>query len=392
MTEIKIVEAKTEDERRIVAEHSLYSFYASPSSLDELLKLQKLQQDVYELIVYEDEVPVSSAQSFPLTQNIRGKLFNMAGVAMVASYPEARRRGYIRKLMHTLFNHMKSNQQVFSTLQPFKERFYEKLGYAPFQHYRSASFSPEPLVPFLNQEIDGHLTRMSMEDGFISYKKYLRKFQSITHGCGLFTDIGSVHLGKRPFWIVFAHSGNEIVGLMTYRITGYVGKLVILEFLYTNSTGKYLLLQWLAQHTDQVKEITLPLLPDDLSENWAFDLNAKIQTGASLPDRAMGRIIDVSGLSGMNVGSGDLSLEIIDTNCSWNNAEWNFSSNNGILGIDKTTRSDGKLTIQGLSALVYGVANPADFQFLGWGNPNRDVQRRMLELFPRQLPFLHSRY
>ncbi|MHA2403418.1 MAG: hypothetical protein ACXADH_10545 [Candidatus Kariarchaeaceae archaeon] len=67
MTEIKIVEAKTEDERRIVAEHSLYSFYASPSSLDELLKLQKLQQDVYELIVYEDEVPVSSAQSFPLT-------------------------------------------------------------------------------------------------------------------------------------------------------------------------------------------------------------------------------------------------------------------------------------------------------------------------------------
>jgi predicted acetyltransferase len=392
VSEIKIVEAKTKADRKIVAEHSLYAFYPSPGNLDELLNLQKHQQDVFELIVYEDDVPVSSAQSFPLTQNIRGKLFNMAGVAMVASYPEARRKGYISKLMQTLFNHMKNKQQTFSTLQPFKEKFYEILGYVPFPLYRFASLSPNVLVPLLSHEIDGHLTRMNMADGFNSFKKYLLKFQSVTHGCGLFSDIGSTHLGKRPYWIVFAHSRNEIVGLITYRITGYVGKMIVADFLYSNSTGKYLLLQWLAQHADQVKEISLPLLPDDIIENWLLDLTTKIKTRDSLPDRAMGRIIDVSNLSGMKVGPGDFSLEIVDTNCQWNNAIWNFTSNNGILQVSKTTTSENKITIQALSALVYGVANPADFQYLRWGNPSEVVQQKMITMFPRKLPFLHATF
>jgi hypothetical protein len=50
------------------------------------------------------------------------------------------------------------------------------------------------------------------------------------------------------------------------------------------------------------------------------------------------------------------------------------------------------LSIQGVSALVYGAHDPADFYVRGWGDPSPKVQAAMREMFPPALAHLHEMF
>ena len=62
----------------------------------------------------------------------------------------------------------------------------------------------------------------------------------------------------------------------------------------------------------------------------------------------------------------------------------------GTLTVSRGRTADCDLTIQGLSALVYGVNDPAEFAIRGWGNPTPDVQASMRAIFPPLVPHLHE--
>jgi hypothetical protein len=50
------------------------------------------------------------------------------------------------------------------------------------------------------------------------------------------------------------------------------------------------------------------------------------------------------------------------------------------------------LSIQGLSALVYGTHNLGDFAYRGWGNPSAALQNTLQEMFPLQPPYLDEMF
>ena len=52
--------------------------------------------------------------------------------------------------------------------------------------------------------------------------------------------------------------------------------------------------------------------------------------------------------------------------------------------------SDCDLSIQALSALIYGTHDAADFAFRDRGNPLAQVQERMRSLFSPMLPYIHQ--
>ena len=63
------------------------------------------------------------------------------------------------------------------TLYPFKESFYERLGYVSFPQIRTAIISAKSLVPLLNSKLDGTIERMNFEDGFETYKAFLKEIK-----------------------------------------------------------------------------------------------------------------------------------------------------------------------------------------------------------------------
>lgn len=62
---------------------------------------------------------------------IRDTYLPMAGVGAVATWPEYRNRGIVRKLMTSLQMMMKETGRPISVLAPFKYDFYEQMGWAP---------------------------------------------------------------------------------------------------------------------------------------------------------------------------------------------------------------------------------------------------------------------
>ncbi|MFW9853187.1 MAG: sterol carrier protein domain-containing protein, partial [Candidatus Thorarchaeota archaeon] len=179
----------------------------------------------------------------------------------------------------------------------------------------------------------------------------------------------------------------------TYKITGFWKEIKVRDFYYKNSQGKYLLLKWLASHSDQIKEVHLPIRPDEFPETWVYDTfwgsKGKIKSRDWVPC-PMGRVSIVEGLNGLNVGLGKISIKIKDEYCSWNNASFLFESKNGILHVEKTNDYDCELTIQGFSSIIYGCYNLDDFLFREWGTLSQDAKTKINQLFPPAYPHLHA--
>jgi len=161
------------------------------------------------------------------------------------------------------------------------------------------------------------------------------------------------------------------------------------RFYYLTSQAKYLLLGWLARHIDQAETVELWLPTYEQPNTWFPDLDLKLEPVFVAP---MGRVLDIAGLGGMQVGPGSLHLRIRDPFCHWNEGIWKLSEQAGVLDITPSREAQCELTIQGLSALVYGVTDPADFDIRGWGNPSHSVQAVMRSMFPLRLPYLHEYY
>jgi hypothetical protein len=324
-----------------------------------------------------------------MTENVRGAILPMGGVAAVATDPLGRRKGYARLVLRGLFERMRERGQPVSVLYPLRPTFYGRLGYASLPPRRVIDLGPASLAPLLRQEIDGDFTLTTLADGAESYTAFLRRLQSTTHGLALFPPKRTaVIAGRRARWLLTAQIGGEVAGAMLYRTSGDDHGMDIDDFLFVDSHGKYLLLQWLARHVDHVRKARIQLGPGDLLETWLDDLDATIHSAYSLHGyyEPMGRVVSIDGLIGLSAGPGRFAARIIDQHCPWTEGVHTFAGEDGQLLVGRGGAAECDLTIQGLSALVYAGHDPADFRFRGWGDPPPATQAAMRSLFPPALP------
>ena len=106
----------------------------------------------------------------------------------------------------------------------------------------------------------------------------------------------------------------------------------------------------------------------------------------------MGRVIDLMGLQGLPVGEGQFSAKITDSLCPWQTGNWTFSGKDSRLSVTPCSQATEELSIQGLSALVYGTHDSGDFAFRKWGKPSEATQAQMRSLFSPQHPYLHEEF
>jgi predicted acetyltransferase len=281
--------------------------------------------------------------------------------------------------------------RVLSCLYPFKESFYERLGYVTFPLPRIAKFKPAALGPLLKQELGGEVELLLIGDGYDIYREYVSRLQPRVHGLGLFVHGSKDQVQKQNrSWLVLARAAGELVGLMLYDLRGQdVGQFTLraTRFYYDTSQARYLLLQWIARHADQAHEVEMWLPPFEHPETWLADLRVSAETQIRAP---MARVVDVARLGGMRAGPNCFSARITDPLCPWNEGTWQFESMAGALQVRPAAEADCRLSIQGLTALVYGSHDPGDFAIRGWGDPSAEVQAAMRAMFPRRLPFLHE--
>ena len=376
-----------------------YAFLSSPPTPDEA-RVERFRKSLSHhidstfLVLFEDGKAMSCLINTPMTQNLRGQIYPMGGVWWVATHPAARRKGYTKRLMVDIYARMRAQGQVVSCLYPFRESFYCRLGYVTFPQEIFARFDPASLTPLLAKDLPGAVKFMPVEEGRDEFLAYLRKYQQKKHGIAI--NMSRIPL-LRGAWLVLAQVNGETIGMMTYTIEGEMVNFTVKarRFYYDNSVAKYLLLKWFAQHIDQATTIQLKLARTETPEMWLPDIDVKVENASLVSNRqitAMGRVIDVTAIGGMRTGEGHFSARISDPHCPWNEGSYLFETVGGLLQVRPTVNTDCELTIQALSALVYGTHDPGDFAILGWGNPTPGIQAIMGPMFPRMTPYLHEEF
>ncbi len=392
MTEI-IHHLDLEESIQVLHKLSTYAFTPTPPlpELEPFAKVIRQQKGAEYFAVFADGGPQSIGGLRDLSQNLRGNIFRMGGIANVASHPAGRRKGYVRTLLRHIFKVCREEGFVISCLYPFKEAFYERFGYVTLPQAMKILFNPEVLAPVLNMDHEGSVELVKFEQGYAEYLAYLEEIQQTTHGLSRFALPNPEMAKERDTWLAFARSKDRLVGLMQYTLKGEMmqQELYAHDFLYSNPQGKFLLLDWIARHINQVVKAVLVLQPNIKGETLFTDLRPKYK-GLFLPP--MGRVINIENLRGLKVGKGEINIQVTDTDCEWNNGVWMLASENGHLTIKKGRTPDCDLTIQGLSALIYGVYDPDEFNLRGWGNPEGGSSSVLRGMFPAATPFLHAMY
>lgn len=370
-----------------------YAFRPTPPlpDYDEFAEMIRGRKGVDYYAVFEDGQPQAIAAAIALKQNIRGRKMPMGGVANVATHPAARRKGFVRALMHQVYKKFANEGMGVSCLYPFKEAFYQRLGYVTLPQPKTIRFDPKVLSPTLKMNFEGKVELVNFEDYREEYRRFLEKLQQNTHGMALFSFPQTDAARKSSFWLALAKQQDEIIGMMRYNLKGQsLDQLLSApDFLFTNNQGKFLLFNWIARHIDQATKVELNLSPSIPGEILFTDIRPQYEGVFVAP---MARVTDVASLNSITCGEGAINIQIIDPNCDWNNRTWNFNSVGEHLEITKSTIPDCRLSIQGLTGLIYGIYRSEEINLREWGEIGKQSTKILDKMFPPEIPFLHAMY
>ena len=289
MADITIRKLEGDEKLQVMYGLNAYAFFATPPLMNEQdwKEYVKLREGVTYLALFEDAKPVSGAAGTTMIQHVRGRLFDANGLWAVATAPGARRNGYCRSVIAQLLCALRDDGQVFSNLYPFRESFYERLGYVTFPLPRIAKLAPSALLPLMDQDLGGQVELMLIGDGFDIYRDYLSRLRQRTHGMAMFVIGDRAAAQRNRSWMALAKVQDELVGLMLYQIKGDQETHQFLfsaaRFYYETSLGRYLLLQWIARHTDQASQAEIYLAPFEQPETWLSNRQVKTESQIRAP-------------------------------------------------------------------------------------------------------------
>lgn len=393
MSPIKIQSLDIEQAAPVFNWLNAYAFQESPpiQEPDEFYERFKHSEGYTNyLALYEDDTPVASVAAGPMLQNIRGKLFDSAGIFMVATHPQYRRKGYSFLLLQELFKQMRGRGNGFSCLYPFRESFYERLGYANFPPSIIAEININSLATLLDQTIETEIELVEFIQKPELYFDFVELYQRHTHGVATFKKDLPPDPERHRAWVLASRIDGKMDGVMLYSLQGNTPaqfKFNISRFYTLSPASRYQFLKWIARHIDQTKEVAITLPAFEQPHTWFSDLNIKLSARGIAP---MGRVLDIAKLNGMPAGDGKFSAEIIDPVCPWNEGIWTFEGQGGKLQVAKAAEAECWLGIQGLSALVYGCLPPDNYTYRGWGEIPEKACQAMKAIFPPQIPHLHA--
>lgn len=327
----------------------------------------------------------------PLSIYINGKEFAMGGISSVATWPEYRRQGMVKHLLHHALTYMKKHGQAVSFLHPFSFGFYRKYGW---EHTFSEKKYTIPLTLLKkNWEADGYVRRV--QNDLVPLQKIYKAFAKQYTG-PLVRDEKwwRQRILNKPNNIVVSYSGSdEAEGYLLYEVKN--SKMTVKELAYRSLNGLKLLLQFIGHHDSMAEKVTLTVPANDqlalLLDEPTFD--------QEIIPYFMARIVDV--YSFLQLFSFTQSLErplylhVEDNFLLCNSGIYQLTQNKGKTDVmflgsnNKFKHQDNvvKLTIQSLTSIFLGYQRPRDLYTINHIQGSEVAVQQLEELIPHQQPF-----
>ncbi|MGD2159480.1 MAG: GNAT family N-acetyltransferase, partial [Anaerolineales bacterium] len=188
MAQIRISQLEGDEMLKVMYPLNAYAFRPSPPLFDreDWMNAVRGRKGVMYFALFENDNPVAGVASSSMTQMVRGKSFPMGGIWGVATHPGSRRKGYSRQLMSELLAALREAGIPLSGLYPFRESFYERLGYIAFPQSLKARFPTAALDSLVKRDLKGDVEIQPIAEAFDIYQEYLGMIQKHIHGMAMF--------------------------------------------------------------------------------------------------------------------------------------------------------------------------------------------------------------
>jgi predicted acetyltransferase len=336
---------------------------------------------------------------FAFEMRVRGAFIPMGGIAAVATWPEYRNYGLVRRLIMALQEIMRTEQRPLSVLQPFKHSYYENMGWAnTFDVYQPA-FEPDK-IRFLPDE--GYTVRqvhgpyewetfekLQLEFGE-RYNGTVRRSQSYWER----RYFNSSDKKKRNAYLVLKGDGARGFFLgrrMEPDKPGLGPDYGVLQMVWLDPGALRAIFRFFRSHRDQMRKVKLNLPPDIR----LFHLFSNAYFESKLDPKMMTKVVDVKmALERLPYAaelSGQVNLEVDgESTAPWNTDTYEIKFAKGKAQVMPERPFDGaaRVSIQGLSEMFMGYRSASELVGDGVLTASPEQLELLEAAFPRHLTYI----
>jgi predicted acetyltransferase len=327
---------------------------------------------------------------------INGQHYAMGGIAGVATWPEYRRHGMVRKLLLHGLRTMKDQGQTISLLHPFQYAFYRKFGWETFTEFKKYEIETKLLPAW--SDIAGHIKRTS------DWRLLDPIYQAYAFGFNGMLNRDEDWWTRRVFTAkpgtaaVYYDQSGAAQGYIYYNIKNK--EMNVHEFVFLNEHARKGLWKFISDHDSMLDKVHLKAPTNDRLPFLLSD--PRIKQG--LEPYTMARIVDVVPfLEQFTFTPGlekrKLELHITDAQASWNNGVFSVKVDlNGKakvkrLEVTELKKTKGQSTqaacdIGTLTAMLLGYQRPAFLQSIGRLDADAGVVADLEALVPSRTTYM----
>ena len=320
--------------------------------------------------LFDEQLLVSTLIIISFQQRVRGVALPMAGIAGVATKPEYRRMGLVKKLFDETYIYCKNNNIPISLLFPFKVSYYEQFGYAWVENLTR-------ITGWINDE--RAIERM---------KPLYKKFYLTTNGLinrEVTTNAFQKRLDKGFFFFSVDEQDNDTGYLAIWYIED--DTLGIRELIAPDIKTRKNLWNFIRLHEGHKRYFKISDYVPHEVQTYPYIKEPRVKKIEILPS-AMLRIIDVQEtLSKIkyNDNTESLVMAVKDPLCEWNNKTWRLSIEHGKGTVTESENlsPEVEIDIKGLAQLLSGFRNTIELEEQEWIKGTKESFKKIDRIFSK---------
>lgn len=323
----------------------------------------------YELTraLFDNQCKMCSCLSYlPFEMIFDRHVVKMGGIGNVASLPEERNDGNIRKLIRYAFEEMLDNGQIFSYLHPFSAYYYRKFGYECCNKTISASISfksfkyfkkygrIEMLVPLQNRKDIVNIYNRFIQDKNLAMVRNEKQWNNL---------IDKDPYATRQYTYILYDDADQPASYISFSPDPQnENHMQVLELIWTNYESLTGILHFL-QYFSSRFELFKCVFPEFLNLHLLFPEPLDIKAEVSVS--GMSRIVSlpkVLELISYPEESGRFTICVHDSFLEWNTGTYQITwEPDGVKVIKEEGPADLSCNIEVLTQLITGYAGIDDY-------------------------------
>jgi len=304
---------------------------------------------------FVDGVLAGKAQNLDFNMRFDGHEVMMGGVAFVATRPEYRRGGAIRKIMSPLLQDARARGEVFSALYPFEHDFYRKFGYE-LAHCQTQYSLPTSLLS--DYKHTGWAKQVMPDDGLSEMTELYNRYAE-NYNCTIVRSTDRMKRllthapggGRTYAWLLGDSEGTAAYLCGRDIRAGSENQFSMTDHAFIGKKGFHMLLGFLYRLAADYKELRL-ILPDNINLNAYIAKPYEVKE--SSPKNYMARVVNVPRALALcrKPRECDFILEVNDEFLPENSGKYRVTEDS----VEKTQLSpDLRVTVQALAPMLLGM-------------------------------------